>query len=735
MALLASSWRFNRLVIMVPAASILLCATTLSQTPRKKQQEREVRKSARQVSEVTVNAVVLDVVVTDKKGRIVKDLTTDELEVYEDGVRQKTKSLRHVEDQAEPQTSPKPTRSSPSAPPVLETRHPSLNLITLVFDRISLYGRKMARESGMRYVQELRPNDVVSVMVIDRTLRVLCPYTKDPKRLQAAIELATAGTSQQFARVSSEVQEAMEKAGVPMLGAEAGAAAAGRETGGPSVGRSGAFAEAKAEAAVVDMLRHASIGEETIQGHTTVDGLKTIVRGLRELPGRKAVVFFAERIALPLQVLHRLQDLVSIANRQNVSFYCMDTKGFEEQVQLGNMSGELERLSEISKRQIQKRGGEGVTREEVCLAENVNNVLTMSDQNSLAQLAEGTGGLLVTNANDLLPGLQKVSEDLHSHYELTYTPSNQVYNGDFRKVEIRLKRPDLIVRSREGYYALPGNELAESPYEIPLYEALRAPDPVSALSFRTASLVFPTAGARSDVLLYLEASMANFAFERQNNEFSSKIDLMLAVKNSAGRIIEKFSQEFPISGPAVRQAETQTRNFVFYRTANLAPGKYAVEAVIRDSKSQKTAIKRAVLLVPDRSGSKLHVSSVVVVKRLNESVPDVELRRNPLTLGDRMVIPNLKQPLRMPDWKNLAFYFLVRGDPKEKVIADVVLSKSGQPFGHLENQELPAPDERGESRYLATVPISSFEPGTYEVEVIAKQGESTAGNRTSFEVK
>ncbi len=734
MAFLVFSQPLCRFFIALPALTVLLSASAVSQAPPARQKP-DARRPARETFQVTVNAVVLDVVVSDKKGRIVKDLTTDELEVYEDGVRQKISSLRHIEDQAETQAPPKPTAPSASAPPVLETRHPSLNLITLVFDRISLYGRKMARESAMKYVQELQPNDVVSVIVIDRTLRVLCPYTKDPKRLQAAIDLATGGTSQQFAKVSGEVQEAMEASGAALAGAEAGAAAAGRETGGPSSGTSAGFAEARAEAAVVDMLRHASVGQETVQGHATVDGLKTIVRGLREFPGRKAVVFFAERIALPLQVLHRFRDLVSMANRQNVSFYCMDTKGLEEQVQLGDMSGELERLSGISKRQIQKRGGEGVTREEVFLAENVNNVLTMSDQNSLAQLAEGTGGLLVTNANDLLPGLQKVSEDLHSHYELTYTPSNQVYNGDFRKVEIRLRRPDLVVRSREGYYALPDNELAESPYEIPLYEALSAADPVSALTFRTASLVFPTAGARSDVLLYLEAPMADFTFEKQNNEFSSKIDLMLAVKNSAGRIIEKFSQEFPVFGPAIRQAETQTRNFVFYRTANLVPGKYAVEAVIRDPKSQKTATKRAVLVVPDRSGSKLHVSSVVVVKRLNESVPDVELRRNPLTLGDRMVIPNLKQPLRMPDWKNLAFYFLVRGDPKEKLMADVVLSKNGQPFGHLGDQELPAPDERGESRYLATVPISSFGPGTYEVEVIAKQGKSTARNRTSFEVK
>ena len=53
---------------------------------------------------------------------------------------------------------------------------------------------------------------------------------------------------------------------------------------------------------------------------------------------------------------------------------------------------------------MRKRAG-AVTQEEVLLAENVNNVLTMSSQNALTDLAESTGGFLVANTNDLFPGL------------------------------------------------------------------------------------------------------------------------------------------------------------------------------------------------------------------------------------------------------------------------------------------------------------------------------------------
>ncbi|MEJ7709956.1 MAG: hypothetical protein WKF84_08870 [Pyrinomonadaceae bacterium] len=51
---------------------------------------------------VTTAEVLLDTVVRDKKGRVVKNLTAADFEVYEDGVRQQIKSLRFVARDASP---------------------------------------------------------------------------------------------------------------------------------------------------------------------------------------------------------------------------------------------------------------------------------------------------------------------------------------------------------------------------------------------------------------------------------------------------------------------------------------------------------------------------------------------------------------------------------------------------------------------------------------------------------
>src|ERR1700685_4582920 len=96
----------------------------------------------------TVNEVALDLVVRDKKGRLVKNLKPGDVEIYEDGVRQEIRSLRLVgggEGPAQPgqpgqppdeaaggaQPGPAAAGALPIEPPAVPLR--SVNLVCIVF--------------------------------------------------------------------------------------------------------------------------------------------------------------------------------------------------------------------------------------------------------------------------------------------------------------------------------------------------------------------------------------------------------------------------------------------------------------------------------------------------------------------------------------------------------------------------------------------------------------------------
>src|SRR5215216_3427723 len=64
--------------------------------PSRAQDRVETPQSGNERVTITASEVQIDLVVKDKKYRLVKDLTPGDVEVYEDGVRQELKSLRLV---------------------------------------------------------------------------------------------------------------------------------------------------------------------------------------------------------------------------------------------------------------------------------------------------------------------------------------------------------------------------------------------------------------------------------------------------------------------------------------------------------------------------------------------------------------------------------------------------------------------------------------------------------------
>jgi VWFA-related protein len=684
---------------------------------------------------VGVTEVYLDAVVTDRKGRQIRDLRPEEFEVFEDGVLQKLTSNRLFS--GEMVTAARGTEpATPEGKP--ETGLRRLNLITLVFDRIAMEGRKLARDAARQYFKELGPDDYVSVMAIDRALRVLQPFTNDTAKLQAAVGLAADGTPQQFESVSNRVREELQKAQEASDRATAGAASAG-QAGGPAAGTGENFAEAKTREMVSNMLRHAQVIDEAIQGRATVESLLNVIQGLQNYQGRKAVIFFAERINLPTQVVARYKDLISASNRANVSFYSVDSRGLNSAGELTEMSQELRTLAGVSQRQATKRSG-GVTREEATLEENANNVLRRSAQNSLADLAVNTGGILITNTNDLRPGLRHVTEDLHSHYELTYVPSNTNFNGEFRKVEVKVKRPGMLVRSRQGYYAIRSTDATIGAFELPMISALEAKVLPREINYRSISLVYPTAGPKAEAVLYLEIPLADFDFPGVEStkvaEYQAKVDVMVVVKNQEGRVLERYSQEFPLRGPKEKATETKTKNLVFYRTAELLPGRYTMEAVVHDGISGKTSVKRSILVVPEKPAKSVALSSVIAVKRLDVSRSDSGLMESPLNFNKQMVVPLLNPELSSQEWPELAFYFVAvrpEGVTGETII-DVIISKEGKPVGHMGQRPLPPPDDKGRIPYLAKLPLATFGTGNFDVNVLVQNGDVSSMAATTFAI-
>ena len=106
--------------------------------------------------------------------------------------------------------------------------------------------------------------------------------------------------------------------------------------------------------------------------------------------------------------------------------------------------------------------------------EKNEDVLRQDPRNGLGELARSTGGLAFDNTNNLRQGFDRVESDQKNYYLLGYTPINENFDGHFRAIEVKVKRPGVTVAARKGYFAVrdPGTGGPVNSYEAPALGAL-----------------------------------------------------------------------------------------------------------------------------------------------------------------------------------------------------------------------------------------------------------------------
>jgi hypothetical protein len=104
-----------------------------------------------------------------------------------------------------------------------------------------------------------------------------------------------------------------------------------------------------------------------------------------------------------------------------------------------------------------------------------SQAVVASRSENLRTLAENTDGLAVVDTNDLDKGIKRVVDDLTSYYLLGYYATNTKLDGKFRKITVRVKRPNVDVRARRGYRAATREEIEAGKMTAATAEAAAPP--------------------------------------------------------------------------------------------------------------------------------------------------------------------------------------------------------------------------------------------------------------------
>jgi VWFA-related protein len=689
---------------------------------------------------VEAKRVLLDVVVRDKHDEPVTDLEKSDFEVYEDGEPQQI-DLFEVIQAPEPAAPVEPAEAAEAAPgpAPAPSREPEIALIAFVFDRLSPDARSQAKKAALTYLEGgRRESDRVGVFVIDLSLITLQGYTNDPALIRRAIEEAAGRATSTYASSRGRQRDIMEQAGAGQQApVPSGGGPPGPGAGAAASAAGGAAAEAQLRAIEMRMLRGFEALERDEQGYATTNGLLAVVNSMRLMPGRKTVVFFSEGLSIPPAVQAHFESVISEANRANVSIYAMDAAGLRTESVMAETRREM--IAAAQQQARQRASGQDFTGGALSKQlERNEDLLRLNPHSGLGQLAGETGGFLVRDTNDLRDGFRRINQDMRFYYMLSYEPSNPDYDGRFRNIDVKVRRSGVKVRTREGYYAIQETEGPPVlPFEVPAIALLDQPTPASSFPTRARGLTFPQPDrpGLAPILVQVPGGVLTVSEDEEAKTYVADFVIMARIKDEDGQVKDRLTQSYHLTGPLEEAEAARAGGVLFYREAELLPGRYTLETVAYDSLAKAGAVRTSPLIVPQGSPDQLRLGSLVLIDRV-EQLPEADRDpTNPLCFGEVLIYPNLGEPIQKSERDEALFFVTIywarSGDPPE---ATLEILRDGTTVGRAPTA-LPEPDASGRIQHVLGLPVAQFPPGSYELRVTVSDDRGRDTQSATFTVE
>ncbi|HUL78253.1 MAG TPA: VWA domain-containing protein, partial [Vicinamibacteria bacterium] len=487
-----------------------------------------------------VEQVTVDVVVTDRNGQPVTDLAKENLEVFEDGVRQTLASFDLFQVQAAPAATPAP-EAAPPPPPRLSTNTDGEDqrgrTFVIVFDDVHLRAStaQQAKAAIAEFLRkETREGDRVTLLAAGGglwwTARMEAGRTELLGLLKRAEGLVMPETRRDWISdyeamrihvfrdnsIIDRVQRRFETYGIQTMTEQS---------------KHVRDLMAVEDPVVISRAAEVYFTAKT-HNQVTLGALERALAALAPVKGRKSVVLVSEGFVYDPHLLE-FKRIIDAARRVNAAIYFVNARG-------------LESLPDA----LTAEYSTALPAEDLGFA----FVQEAETQEGSVSLAADSGGFTVRNSNDLAAGIKRIADETRSYYLVGYNPKNTARDGAFRKIEVKVSgRRGLTVRARKGYYAPSdaSNLPPPKPGTDPVFQAaLDSPYQLVDVPLRmTHYLRDETSLDRARVFLAAEVDVRRVGLQEKDGKSQGALQyLMVAVARDGGPY-SRFDQTLQLDLP------------------------------------------------------------------------------------------------------------------------------------------------------------------------------------------
>jgi VWFA-related protein len=647
----------------------------------------------------SVNLILVDVVVRDKKGAIVTGLTRDDFQLVEDGKPQQilTFTFEQIENNAQPverasllagsagtAAVPRVTAPAAAAPVIAATPAAPLasedvaghRLMTLLFDTSSMQPEDVqkATDEAIKWVDEkMTTSDLVAVATIGSTLQVLSDFTNSKEQIHSVLQAFSAADGTAYAAVDASTQATDE-----------------------------ASANATDDSTTTDVSAQEL---DTFNNDVRLRALKTLAEALAPIQQKKAILYFSsgmQRNGTDNQV--ELRAAVNAAVRANVQIYPVDSRGLQAIVPGGS-------ARQGSRGGLTAFTGSAVAGQFTQLA---------AQQETLTTLAADTGGTAFLDSNDFGEAFGKATADISSYYILGYASTNSDRDGRYRRIAVRLKNRDGKVEAREGYYAdRDFTHTAKGDREILLQEQLSMQIPATDVPLFVTAGWFRLATDRYYVPVSISVPGSAIPPPKPQEKAPDKITLDIAgyIRDERNAPVGRIRDTMTV--PPASADGLASRQVLYQTGVTLPPGRFSIKVVVRENSSGQMGTFETKLVVPELKQAPVKLSSVVLSTQLQPA--GARKSASPLIRDGVELVPNLTHIVSRG--QKLYFYYEVY-DPAQDAGMPQVRTSLAFYRGRVKVFETPIVErtsidaaDRHAEVFQFEVPAASFRPGLYTCQI------------------
>ncbi len=712
------------------------------------------------VLHVETREVLVDSVVTDKKGNYIRDLAKQDFKVWEDGKEQTVTSFAFEENDGSP-TNQKP------------------RYMVLFFDNSTMNAadQAQARIAAGKFIDaNAGPNRLIAVADFDGSVQISQDFTANVEWLKKAVENLRGSSVNPNAPLQASL--------------------------GPP-----------------DMVPYLGNAESDFGVHSVLLALRSLAKSLAAVPGRKNLVMLTSGFTMTPEFQSELTAVIDACNKSNVAVYPIDVRGLlapdlstprqgphsrnnNVWPSIHNQSASLVpaalhyqsthsqailKLAAFAEPAVAldpqhgggggggggghggggtgggghggggtggggttgggttggggKTGGGGGTVSNTGLYNTYNQprqivppfpTSAATNQQVLYQLADGTGGFVIVNTNDLLAGLEKIAKDQNQYYLLGYKPANSAENS-CHTLRVKVERSGTVVRARTGYCnSRPVDFLAGNSIEKDL-ETRAAGEMKSNVTAVMQAPFFYTSPNTAQIHLALKIPSNALKFEKVKGKEHAALNILGIAYKPDSSIAARFSDTVNLDFESKKEVEEfQKQPFHYENQFGIASGQYSLRVVFSSGNESFGKLEMPLAIDP-YGNQQFSISAVALSNSMRPASAiaadlDGELLedRTPLVVQGVQVSPSASNRFKKTDTAGLyaeIYEPLLKG-PNPPTVAfemKVVDRKSGQekttvrekaPLGKAGDPVVPIG---------VKLPLATLDPGSYRVTLRAAE--------------